>query len=129
MIRVIIVIIMFFSGASAFAAQPPANGLPFSKDVVGLEGKEVTMLVIEYAPGQASSVHRHNAQVFVYVLEGSVEMAVQGGQTVTLVKGQTFYETPNDIHTVSRNASKTEPAKFLVFMIKDKGAAPTVRVE
>jgi quercetin dioxygenase-like cupin family protein len=80
------------------------------------------MLTVEYAPGASSTAHRHNASTFVYVLEGSVVMQVKGGKEVTLGPGQTFYESPDDIHTVSRNASTTKPAKFLVFFVKDKGA-------
>jgi quercetin dioxygenase-like cupin family protein len=84
------------------------------------------MNVVEYAPGGSSAEHRHNAHTFVYVLEGAVVMQVKGGKEVTLGPGQTFYESPDDIHTVSKNASKTAPAKFLVFFVKDKGAPATV---
>jgi quercetin dioxygenase-like cupin family protein len=97
-----------------------------SKDLAGIAGKEGTMNVIEYPPGGTSAQHRHNAHTFVYVLEGSVVMQVKGGKEVTLGPGQTFYESPDDIHTVSKNASKTAPAKFLVFFVKDKGAPATV---
>jgi quercetin dioxygenase-like cupin family protein len=93
-----------------------------SKDVTGCPGKEVTMITVEYAPGESDVIHRHNAQVFVYVLEGKVVMQVKGGEPLTLGPGQTFYEGPKDIHLVSRNASGTESAKFLVFFMKDKGA-------
>ena len=85
-------------------------------------GKEVEMIAVEYPPGSADPVHRHDAHAFVYVLEGTIVMGVQGGKTVTLTAGQTFYEGPNDVHTVGRNASKTEPAKFIVFLLKDRGA-------
>ena len=87
------------------------------------------MLTVEYAPGEADAIHRHNAQVFVYVLEGSVVMQVKGGKQVTLTPGQTFYESPEDIHVVGRNASKTKPAKFLVFFVKDKGAPSLIPVK
>jgi len=97
-----------------------------SKDLTGMAGKEGTMVTVEYAPGASSAEHRHNAHTFVYVLEGSVVMAVKGGKEVTLGPGQTFYESPDDIHTVSKNASTTKPAKFLVFFVKDKAAPPTV---
>ena len=80
------------------------------------------MLTVEFAPGASSPMHRHNASVFVYVLEGSVVMGVKGGKELTLGPGETFYETPEDVHSVSRNASATKPAKILVFMVKDKGA-------
>ena len=84
------------------------------------------MVVVEYPPGGSSAEHRHNAHTFVYVLEGSVVMQVKGGTQVTLGPGQTFYESPEDIHSVSRNASSTKPAKFLVFFVKSKGAPATV---
>ncbi len=93
-----------------------------TKAVVGAGTKEVRMLAVEYIPGGASLSHRHNAQVFVYVLEGTVKMHVAGGPLLTLGPGQTFYESPDDIHTVSANASATKPARILVFMIKDAGA-------
>lgn len=100
-----------------------------TKDLAGIVGKEATMLTVEYAPGAVSAKHRHNANTFVYVLEGSIVMAVEGGMEVTLGPGQTFYESPADIHSVSRNASATQPAKFLVFLVKDKDAPITVPVK
>jgi quercetin dioxygenase-like cupin family protein len=93
-----------------------------SKDLTELPGKEVLMITVEYAPGGADPIHRHNARAFVYVLEGSIVMQVKGGKEVTLTRGQSFYEGPDDVHLVSRNASSTKPAKFLVFLVKDKGA-------
>ena len=113
--------------AVAAAAAQEAKVTPLvTKDLSGIAGKEGTMVVVEYPPGGSSAEHRHNAHTFVYVLEGSVVMQVKGGKEVTLGPGQTFYESPTDIHTVSKNASTTKPAKFLVFFVKDKGAAPTV---
>src|ERR1700674_3156074 len=97
-----------------------------TKDLAGITGKEGSMVTVEYAPGAVSAEHRHNAHTFVYVLEGSVVMQVKGGKEVTLGPGQTFYESPEDIHTVSKNASSTKPAKFLVFFVKEKGAPATV---
>ena len=97
-----------------------------SKDLTGIPGKEGRMITVDYAPGATDAIHRHNAHVFVYVLEGSVVMQVRGGKEVTLVPGQTFYEGPQDVHVVGRNASKTKPAKFLVFFVKDKGAPPLI---
>lgn len=97
-----------------------------TKDLAGIAGKEGMMVTVEYAPGASSAEHRHNAHTFVYVLDGSIVMQVKGGKEVTLVPGQTFYESPDDVHTVSRNASATKPAKFLVFFVKDKGAPVTV---
>jgi quercetin dioxygenase-like cupin family protein len=93
-----------------------------SKDVAGVSGKEMEMYTVDFPPGFSSPVHRHNAQVSLYVLEGSIVTQVKGGKEITLTPGQSYYEDPNDIHTVSRNASSTKPAKFLVFLIKEKGA-------
>jgi len=100
-----------------------------TKDLADIAGKEAVMLTVEYAPGATSSKHRHNANTFVYVLEGSIVMQVEGGKPVTLGPGQTFYESPDDIHVVSKNASDTQPAKFLVFFVKDKGASSLVPVK
>lgn len=116
---------------SAWAVeQPPptasrANVL-ITKKLAGMEGKEGAMLVVEVPPGAESPAHRHNADTFVYIIEGSMVMQVEGGEPVTLKAGQTFYESPSDVHTVSRNASLTEPAKFVVFMVKAAGAPLTV---
>jgi quercetin dioxygenase-like cupin family protein len=82
-------------------------------------GKEVVMITVDYPPGAVDPVHRHNAHGFIYVLEGSIVMGVEGGKEVTLTPGQTFYEGPNDVHTVGRNASLTKPARFLVFLLKN----------
>jgi len=109
------------------AAAQDAKVTPIlTKELTGLAGKEALMVTVEYAPGGSSAEHRHNAHIFVYVLEGSIAMQVKGGQEVTLGPGQTFYEGPDDVHTISRNASTTKPAKFLVFFVKEKGAPPTV---
>ena len=99
------------------------------KPVPDIPGKELLMIAVEYPPGSSDPVHRHNAQALVYVLEGSVVMAVNGETPITLTAGQTFYEGPNDIHTVGRNASKTMPAKFVVFLLKDKGAPALIPVK
>src|SRR5499426_3631500 len=101
----------------------------FSKELTDFPGKEGLMITVEYPPGSIDPIHRHNAHAFVYVLEGSIEMQVRGGKEVTLTAGQTFYEGPNDVHVVGRNASQTKPAKFLVFLIKDKGAPVFVPVK
>ena len=93
-----------------------------SKELKESPGKEGLMIVVEYPPGNADPIHRHNAHGFIYVLEGSVVMQVRGGKEVTLTPGQTFYEGPEDVHVVGRNASSTQPAKLLVFLVKDKGA-------
>jgi quercetin dioxygenase-like cupin family protein len=111
------------------AQQPGANQLPqasvtplTSKDLPEFPGKEVLMITVEYPPGSSDPIHRHNAHAFVYVLEGSIIMQVKGGKEVTLTPGQTFYEGPDDVHVVGRNASSSKAAKFVVFLIKDKGA-------
>ena len=94
-----------------------------SKDLTDLRGnKEGLMLIVEYPPGSSDPVHRHNAHAFIYVLEGSIVMQVKGGKEATLTPGQSFYEGPDDVHVVGRNASYTEAAKFLVFFVKEKGA-------
>lgn len=100
-----------------------------TKELIGVSGKEGVMLTVEYPPGASSSKHRHNAHTFVYVLEGSIVMQVDGGKEVTLGPGQTFYESPDDVHTVSKNASDSKPAKFLVFFVKDKGAPASIPVK
>jgi quercetin dioxygenase-like cupin family protein len=119
---------LFAGLLSLVAAQSMAEKVNplMAQDLAGLAGKEGMMLTVEYAPGAASTQHRHNAHVFVYVLEGSVVMQVEGGKPVTLGAGQTFYESPGDVHSVSKNASNTKAAKFLVFMVKDKGAPPVL---
>ena len=92
------------------------------KELTDVLGKELLMITVEYPPGGSDPVHRHNAQAFLYVLEGSVVMQVKGGKEVTLTPGQTFYEGTDDVHIVGRNSSSTKPAKFLVLLVKKKGA-------
>ena len=100
-----------------------------SKELKESPGKEGLMLIVEYPPGNSDPIHRHNAHGFIYVLEGSVVMQVKGGKQVTLTAGETFYEGPDDVHVVGRNASSTKPAKLLVFFVKDKGAPVLVPAE
>jgi quercetin dioxygenase-like cupin family protein len=120
-------IALFLATATATAAAQEAKVTPLmTQELAGKDGKEGTMIMVEYAPGGSDAQHRHNAYAFVYVLEGAVVMQVKGGKEVTLRPGQTFYESPEDVHTVSRNASTTKPAKFLVFFVKQKGAPLTV---
>ena len=109
-------------------AQEPTVASLMSKDLKEMPGKEVLMITVEYPPSGMDPIHRHNAHAFVYVLEGSIVMQVKGGKEVTLTPGQTFYEAPDDVHLVGRNASTTKPAKFLVFLVKDKGAPALVPV-
>ena len=112
---------------AATAAAQGAKVTPLmAQELAGIDGKEGTLAMVEYAPGGSDAQHRHNAYAFVYVLEGAVVMQVKGGKEVTLGPGQTFYESPEDVHTVSRNASTTNPAKFLVFFVKQNGAPTTV---
>ncbi len=111
----------------ASAADDPLNSITALPGT--LQDQEMRIIEINLAPGQSSSPHRHNAHVFVYVLEGEVEMQVRGGPVVRLKPGDSFYESPDDIHQTSRNASSTAPAKFLVHMLKVAGAPTTVAVE
>jgi quercetin dioxygenase-like cupin family protein len=97
-----------------------------TKALADMPGKEALMITVEYPPGSSDAIHRHNAQAFVYVLEGSVVMQVRGGKQVTLTPGQTFYEGPEDVHIVGRNASSTKPARFLVVLLKKQGAPVVV---
>ena len=126
----LIPLLMFLAPGASFAQQeqPPVTSL-MSKDLTNMPGKEVLMITVEYPPGWSDPVHRHNAQGFIYVLEGSVLMQVQGGNEVTLTPGQTFYEGIDDVHVIGRNASTTKPAKLLVFLVKNKGAPVLVPVK
>jgi len=108
------------SGA-LMAENDPVRSL-LSKDLAGVPGKELSMITVEYPPGASSPAHTHHAQALVYVLEGSVVMQVRGKAPVTLAPGETWYEGPEDVHVVSRNASASAPAKYLVVLVKDKGA-------
>jgi len=112
-------VLAFFIARTLIAQDATVTPL-MSKDLA--EGKEGLMITVVYPPGASDPIHRHNAHAFVYVLEGSVVMQVKGGKEITLMPGETFYEGPNDIHTVGRNASNTKPAKFIVFLVKDKRA-------
>ena len=127
MVRILILISCAVASASA-ADEAKVTEL-MTKSLDDFPGKEVTMVMVEYPPGSKDPVHRHNAATFVYVLEGSIIMQMKGGEKVTLHPGQTFYEDPKGIHLVGENASKTEPAKFLVLLVKDKGAPILVPVE
>ena len=129
-------VLLFLTTGTLMAQEPTA--IPrapqaavrelMSKDLTEVPGKEVLMITVEYPPGSVDAIHRHNAHAFVYVLEGTIVMQVKGGKEVTLTPGQTFYEGPDDVHVVGRNASSTKPAKFLVILVKDKGAPVLVPV-
>lgn len=118
-------ILLSVLSTTSIAQESVANAI-FQTDLPDIEGREAVVLEVIYPPGAASGSHRHNAHTFVYVLEGAVEMQVAGGELTKLTAGQTFYETPNDIHSVSRNASESEPAKILVFFIKMKNTPISV---
>src|SRR6267378_921698 len=117
-----LIVALAFLATGALVGQEPKVTQVLSKDLTDIPGKEGLMLTVEYPPGGSDPIHRHNTHGFIYVLEGSIVMGVKGGKPVTLTDGQTFYEGPNDIHTVGHNASKTGPAKFVVFLLKDKDA-------
>jgi quercetin dioxygenase-like cupin family protein len=118
--KIIIFVLVCLTAGPLMAQESKVTSL-MSKDLREFSGKEGLMITLEYAADGSDPIHRHDAHTFVYVLEGSVVMQVKGEKEVTLTPGQTFYEGPNDIHVVSRNASNTKSAKFLVFFLKNKG--------
>ena len=133
--KLLMLVILLLTPVTLMGQQPKADPAPqasvtplTSRDLPEFPGKEVLMITVEYPPGSSDPIHRHNAHAFVYVLEGSIIMQVKGGKEVTLTPGQTFYEGPNDVHVVGRNASTTKPARFVVFFVKDKGAQVVVPV-
>jgi quercetin dioxygenase-like cupin family protein len=117
--KVVLALACLMSGT--LVAQEAQVTTLMSKDLADFPGKEGLMITVVYPPGSSDPIHRHNAHAFVYVLEGTIVMQVRGGKETTLT-GQTFYEGPDDVHIIGRNASKTKPAKFVVFLVKDKGA-------
>ena len=117
-----LVLAMAFLMSGTLLAQEAKVTQLMAKDLANLPGKEGVMITVEYPPGSSDPIHRHNAHAFVYVLEGEIVMQVRGGKEMVLKPGQTFYEGPDDVHVVGRNASKTKPAKFVVFLVKNKGA-------
>ncbi|HEX5574751.1 MAG TPA: cupin domain-containing protein [Gemmatimonadales bacterium] len=117
-----LVAVLLSSFGGRLIAQEAVVKPLMTKELADLPGKEALMITVEYPPGGKDAVHRHNADTFVYVLEGSIVMQVKGGKPVTLTPGQTFYEGPSDVHVVSRNASSTKPARFLVLLLKNQGA-------
>jgi len=129
--RTTILVLLLYLITNTTAAQQPQAKVEtlMAKELKDNPAKEVTMITVEYPPGEADPVHRHNAQGLIYVLEGSVVMQVRGGKEVTLKQGQTFYEAPDDVHVVGRNASKTMPAKLLAILVKEKGAPLLVPVK
>jgi quercetin dioxygenase-like cupin family protein len=127
--RMTISLLLLSLMASPVMAQQPDVVTVMSKDLTDIPGKEVVMITVEFPPGGSDPVHRHNAHGFIYVLEGSVVMQVKGGKEVTLTPGQSFYEGPEDVHVVGRNASNTRPAKLLAVLVKGKGAPILVPVK
>src|SRR5262249_48057004 len=121
----LLLLLAFFATRALVVHEPKVTEV-LSKDLTGIPGKEGLMLTVEYPPGSSDPIQRHNAHAFVYVLEGSIVMQVRGGKETTLTPGQSFYEGPDDVHVVGRNASQTKPAKFVVFMVKDKGTPALV---
>ena len=123
----LMLVLLFLMTGTVMAQEPTVTPL-ISKDLMDIRGKELLMITVEYPPGGADPIHRHDSHAIVYVLEGSIVMQVKGEKEVTLTVGQTFYEGPNDVHLVGRNASNTRPAKFLVFIVKNQGAPVLVPV-
>src|SRR3974390_2876148 len=119
--KIMLVVLLSLISGTLMAQEAKVTPL-MSKDLKDFPGKEGLLITVEYPPGASDPIHRHNVHAFVYVLEGSIVMQVRGGKEVTLTPGQTFYEGPDDVHVVGRNASQTQPAKFVVFLVKDKGA-------
>jgi quercetin dioxygenase-like cupin family protein len=126
--KIIMVVLLSLIAGTLMAQEVKVTSL-MSRVMTDVSGKEGLLITVEYPPGGSDPIHRHNAHAFLYVLEGSVVMQVKGGKQVTLTPGETFYEGSNDVHIVGRNASKTQPAKFLVFLVKNKGAPVLVPVK
>ncbi len=126
--KIIMVVLLCLIAAPLMAQEPKVTPL-MSQDLMDFPGKEGLVITVEYAPGGSDPIHRHDAHAFLYMLEGSVVMQLKGGKEITLTPGQTFYEGPNDVHVVGRNASSTKPAKFLVFLVKNKGVPVLVPVK
>jgi quercetin dioxygenase-like cupin family protein len=123
--KLALMILLCLTPITVGSQQAPKEALVtplFSQDLPDFPGKEAVMITVVYPPGSSDPVHRHFADAFVYVLDGSIVMQVKGGKEVSLTPGQTFYEGPDDVHVVGRNASQTQPAKFVVFLVKKKGA-------
>jgi len=126
--KLFVPVLLCLMTGTVLAQEPKVTSL-MSKELKDIPGKEVLMITVEYPPGGADPIHRHNAYGFIYVLEGTVIMQVEGGKSVTLTAGETFYEGPKDVHVIGRNASSTKPAKFLVFLLKEAGAPALIPVK
>jgi quercetin dioxygenase-like cupin family protein len=129
MLYSLIVTAVPFGAALAQTAPQPIVAPLMQKDLADLPGREMVMLSVEYPPGAVEHIHRHDAYAFVYVLEGTIVEGVRGGREVTLTPGQTFYEGPDDVHTIGRNASPTKPARFVVVLVKKKGVDAVLPAE
>jgi quercetin dioxygenase-like cupin family protein len=127
-VKKVLISFLFFACSSLYAQQTKVTPL-MMKPLPDFRGKEVFVITVDYPPGGSDPIHKHNAHAFVYVLEGSIVMGVKGGNPVTLHPGQTWYEGPNDIHTIGRNASKTKPAKFLVLLLKARNTPVFIPVK
>ena len=127
-LKLMLVLLPLLVNSTLMAQEAKVTPL-MSKDLPEFPGKEGLMISVVYPPGASDPIHRHNAHAFLYVLEGSVVMQVKGGKEITLTPGQTFYEGPNDVHVIGRNASNTKPAKFVVFLVKDKDAPVLIPVK
>jgi quercetin dioxygenase-like cupin family protein len=126
----VVLLLLLAAGTAAAQEAPQARVTPLmTKALADYPGKEVLMIAVDYPPGAVDPVHRHDAHGFIYVLEGSIVMGVKGGKEVTLTPGQTFYEGPEDVHTIGRNASSTQPARFLVLLLKNSGKPILTLVE
>jgi quercetin dioxygenase-like cupin family protein len=126
--KIILVVLLSLITGTLMAQEAKVASL-MSKDLKDFPGKEGLLITVEYPPGASDPIHRHNAHAFVYVLEGSIVMQLKGGKQVTLKPGETFYEGPDDVHIVGRSANNTQPAKFIVFLVKDNGAPVLVPVK
>ncbi|HSF17569.1 MAG TPA: cupin domain-containing protein [Vicinamibacteria bacterium] len=126
--RVVKLLLLYLIPGTLIAEEAKVTTL-LSRELTNVPGRELLMILVEYAPGGTDPIHRHNAHAMIYVLDGTIVMQVKGGEPVTLTAGQTFYEGPEDVHVVGKNASTTKPAKFLVVFVKDKGAPLLVPAE
>jgi len=126
--KITMLVLLCLITGTLIAQEPKVTPL-MSKDLPDIPGQEVLMITVEYVPGGSDPIHRHNAHGFIYVLEGSIVMQVKGGKEITLTPGESFYASRDDVHVVGRNASTTKPAKFLVFLVKEKGAPVLVPVK
>jgi quercetin dioxygenase-like cupin family protein len=127
-VKKLILYVLIFTFGFATAAHAQQVSTLLAEKLPEMPGKEIEVITVDYAPGATDVIHRHDAHAVVYVLDGEIQMQVRGGALRRLGPGQVFYESPGDVHTVSRNASKTKPAKFVVFLIKNEEAPVLIPV-